>query len=163
MEIRYIRADDDFNAISRIYEESWKYAYKGIIPQEFLDSIPSGKWTAHLNRDGMKSLVLTENGKYIGTLSFCSSRWERYADYGEIVSIYFLPEYMHKGYGNELLERGTEELKKKGFERILLWVFEENTNARMFYEKNGFACTNEYLDDEIGGKSLREVMYTKAL
>lgn len=32
MEIRYIDSNDDLKEISRIYEQSWKYAYKGIIP-----------------------------------------------------------------------------------------------------------------------------------
>ena len=39
MEIRYIDKNDDPFEISDIYEQSWKYAYKGIIPQEYLDSI----------------------------------------------------------------------------------------------------------------------------
>lgn len=33
MEIRHINQSDDRFAISRIYEESWKFAYKDIIPQ----------------------------------------------------------------------------------------------------------------------------------
>lgn len=32
MEIRYITSTDDRMAISKVYEESWKCAYKGIIP-----------------------------------------------------------------------------------------------------------------------------------
>lgn len=43
MEIRTINNADDRNAISQIYEESWKYAYKGIIPQSYLNSIPKGR------------------------------------------------------------------------------------------------------------------------
>ena len=40
MEIRYITHSDNRLAISKIYEDSWKHAYKGIIPQEYLNSIP---------------------------------------------------------------------------------------------------------------------------
>ena len=36
MEVRYIKADDDRVAISKVYEESWKYTYRGIIPQDYL-------------------------------------------------------------------------------------------------------------------------------
>ena len=39
MEIRLLRDSDDRVAVSRIYEESWKFAYKGIVPQAYLDSI----------------------------------------------------------------------------------------------------------------------------
>jgi hypothetical protein len=44
MEIRYIASSDDRTAISRIYEESWKYSYRGIIPQELLDALPESRW-----------------------------------------------------------------------------------------------------------------------
>lgn len=33
MEIRYADKNDDLFEISNVYESSWKYAYKGIIPQ----------------------------------------------------------------------------------------------------------------------------------
>ena len=44
MEIRPLRNTDDRFAVSRIYEESWKFAYKGMVPQAYLDSIPAGRW-----------------------------------------------------------------------------------------------------------------------
>ena len=44
MEIRFLDEKDDLFVISNIYESSWKHAYKNIIPQEYLDSIPAGRW-----------------------------------------------------------------------------------------------------------------------
>ncbi len=104
MEIRYISPADDKNAISRIYEESWKSAYRDIIPKEYLESIP-------------------------------------------------------RGYGHKLLDSVMQELKKRGFAEVFLWVLEENHRARTFYEKYGFECTHDYREDSIGGKELREVSY----
>lgn len=159
MEIRYISQNDDLLEISDIYEKSWKYAYRDIIPQSYLDSIPAGRWASSINKNGINNLVLIANGLMIGTASFCKSRWEQYSKYGEIVSIYFLPEYMGKGYGQHLLKRCIYELNKIGYDNILLWVLEENKRARRFYEKNGFNCSEVFLNDNIGGKELREVMY----
>lgn len=159
MEIRFLNEIDDLFEISSVYENSWKYAYKGIIPQEYLDSIPEGRWAKSITRAGMNNLVVTENDRIIGTAGFCKSRWDKWSDFGEIVSIYFLPENIGKGYGKHLLTRCVEELKKREFNKILLWVLEDNIRARKFYEKNGFICTNEFLEDNIGGKDLREVMY----
>ena len=45
MEIRYITSSDDKNKISKIYEDSWRYAYSGIIPQNYLDAIQKGQWS----------------------------------------------------------------------------------------------------------------------
>ena len=95
----------------------------------------------------------------IGTASFCKSRWEKYSEYGEIVSIYFLPDYIGKGYGRLLLDKCIEELKKCGFSKVLLWVLEDNHRARKFYEKNRFIYSGVFLDDNIGGKNVREVLY----
>lgn len=159
MEIRYNTENDNFIEISNIYESSWKYAYKGIVPKDYLDNIPKGKWANGINKNGIKNLIIIEDGQIIGTAGFCKSRWERYSDYGEIVSIYFLPDYIGKGYGNILLNKCIEELRKCGFNKILLWVLEDNHRARAFYEKNGFICSNEFMNDNIGGRDLREVMY----
>lgn len=42
MEIRPLRETDSRLEVSRIYEESWKFAYQGIVPQRYLDGIPAG-------------------------------------------------------------------------------------------------------------------------
>lgn len=163
MEIRYIVPEDSLMEISGVYENSWRYAYKNIIPQDYLDSIPEGRWATSISRPGRCNLVMTEKGRIIGTAAFCASRWEQYSDCGEIVSIYFLPEYIGKGYGQQLLEACVGELTKSGYSKILLWVLEDNYRARRFYEKNGFVRTDDYLDDNIGGKELREIMYMKTV
>ncbi len=159
MEVRYIDKTDDRSEVSRIYEESWRSAYKGIIPQSYLDSIPSGRWAAHADREGMHTLVAAEDNKLIGTASFCKSRFEKFADHGEIVSIYFLPEYIGKGHGKVLFEAVMNELRKLGFKDVFLWVLEGNARARAFYEKAGFSYSGEFLDDNIGGKDIRELQY----
>ncbi len=159
MEIRYVTPNDDPLKISEIYERSWKYAYRGILPQAYLDSIPAGRWAGSIHKPGMRSLVMTDHGEVIGTASFCPSRWPDYADHGEIVSIYFLPDHIGKGYGGALLSRCIEELRLCGYRKVLLWVLEDNHRARRFYEKNGFVCAQVYMDDIIGGKAVREVLY----
>ena len=115
--------------LSAIYERSWKFAYRSIIPRAFLDSIPAGKWALGVDFPGMKTLCLLENSRMIGTASICRSRWVEYPDFGEIVSIYLLPEWMGLGFGTALLQRCIAELRLMGFDRILLWVLEENARA----------------------------------
>lgn len=159
MEIRHIGQKDDRFAISRIYEESWKFAYKDIIPQSYLESIPTGHWVSNLDKEEMSTLVLIEDDTFIGTSSYCKSRFSDFEDFGEIVSIYLLPQYMGKGYGKYLLDAAVRELAQLGFHDIFLWVLEDNLRARRFYEKAGFTLSQNYLDDNIGGKELREVLY----
>lgn len=58
MEIRELLQSDDRLEISRIYEESWKFAYKDIIPQAYLDSIPSGSWADNIDKAGRNTLIM---------------------------------------------------------------------------------------------------------
>ena len=163
MEIRKINESDDLNEISSIYEKSWKWAYKGIIPQDFLDGIAEGKWINHLKKHEMTSFVTVADGRLIGTSSICPSRFECFSGMGEIVSIYFLPEFAGMGYGSLLLEAICDELRETGYNKAFLWVLEDNVRARRFYEKNGFVCTDEVLNDNIGGKPLKEIAYVREL
>ena len=157
--VRFLDQNDDRNKISSVYEQSWKTAYRGIIPDDYLDSIPAGRWAAKVDTASWHTLVCLEDGQIIGTSSFSSSRFEVFKDYGEIISIYLLPEYVGKGYGRQLMERVLSELRKAGYAKAFLWVLEENKNARAFYEKMGFALSSESIESNIGGKDLIEVSY----
>ena len=159
MDIRHITENDDYSAIRNIYERSWKFAYKGIIPQDYLDNIPKTKWGGNILKNGRTEIGAFIDGKIVGTASFCSSRWEKFNSCGEVVTIYLLPEYMGKGIGTMLMDACVQELQLLGFTTIILWVLEDNYRARRFYEKYGYICTDDFMDDVIGGKKLREVMY----
>ena len=160
MEIRHIMKSDDFPSVRELYYRSWKFAYGDIIPMEWIESRPKDKWGGNITENGRAEIGAFEDGKIVGTASFGASRWEKFRGYGEIVTIYLLPEYIGRGVGSALMERCISELKAQGYSSILLWVLEENTRARRFYEKHGFKLTEEYMDDNIGGRDVREVMYT---
>lgn len=115
MEIRHIQKSDDRLKISRIYEESWKFAYQGIVPQDYLDSIPAGHWADRLDKDGVNSIIMVENNDFIGTSSYCRSRSPEFSDFGEIISIYLLSQYIGRGYGRQLLDTVVRELAAMGF------------------------------------------------
>ncbi len=159
MDIRYLSPSDDLLAVSRIYEESWRFAYKGIVPQDYLDSIPTGRWATNLNNPSWHTLLCVEDGRFVGTGSFSLSRFEQYPGWGEIISVYLLPEYIGRGYGRPLFAAAVAELEKLGCRRQFLWVLEDNARARHFYERAGFFPSGDYLEDSIGGKSLRELRY----
>lgn len=159
LEIRYMEKSDSRLAISKVYEESWKYAYKGIVPQIYLESIPEGKWASNIEQDNRKNLIVVKDKTIIGTAGFGKSRMDEMKGFGEIISIYLLPEYMGKGYGRLLLQTVLGELKKMDFDSVFLWVLEENKHARKFYEKCGFVQSERYLINNIGGKDLKEVQY----
>ena len=159
MEIRYIDSSDDKMKISKIMEDSWKYAYRGIIPQEFLDKIPRGHWSNRLESPGLYTMVCIKDGEYIGTASFGRARIDNCSDFGEIISIYLLPEYIGKGYGIKIMDSVINELRIHEYKEVILYVLEENTRARKFYERYGFELCNDDKEVIIGGKKLSAVRY----
>lgn len=159
IEIRPLKPTDDLLAVSNIYEQSWKYAYRGIIPDEYLDRIPSGQWANGLNVPGRYSLLLLDDGQLLGTSSYCKARMADMDGWGEIVSIYLLPEAMRKGYGRTLMRSVVSELKKMGYQNVYLWTLEQNISARRFYERFGFSLSGRMRTDIFAGKELNEVQY----
>lgn len=163
MEIRPMLPDDDRLALSSIYEESWRWAYRGIVPQTFLDALPVGRWQEFFDDRGVHTLVAVDGGVYAGTASFGASRFPDYGGEGEVISLYLRPEYTGRGLGRALIESAIASLANMGFDAVFLWVLEENAGARAFYERVGFRRSGEVLNDEIGGKPLRELRYVKYL
>ena len=164
MEIRKITQTDNFDAISRIYALSWKTAYKGIVPQQYLDELSETNWSDKLSDNHLcDSFVLIVDDKYIGTSSICPARDESMQGWGEIISIYLSPDYYGRGYGKLLLDTVISELVKLGYNKIYLWVLEDNMRARSFYEKYGLIPTSKRMSMNLGGKDLIEMMYTYSL
>ena len=161
MEIRKLRNGDDLFAVSRVYEESWRAAYGGLLPQEYLDSIPAGKWVPYLEQAGRVSLILLDGDKIVGAAGCGAGRVPEMAGWGEIISIYLLPEYWGKGCGKLLFSAVVEQLEAMGYQDLFLWVLEGNQRARAFYERMGFRPNGTYVDDEIGGMPVREMQYRK--
>lgn len=81
--IRKINSSDSREEISNVYEQSWKFACKGIIPSDYLDGIPSGQWCGALDNPDRHTLIMVDGNKIIGTSSYCKSRFEDYKDWGQ--------------------------------------------------------------------------------
>jgi ribosomal protein S18 acetylase RimI-like enzyme len=57
----------------------------------------------------------------------------------EIERIYVLNEFKNNGIGRALIKKCAETAVQQGFERLWLGVWQENSPAIAFYEKNGFS------------------------
>lgn len=98
---------------------------------------------------------MIEDNQMIATSSYGSSRLSRLHEYGEIISIYMLPDYMGKGYGKQLLHETIMCLKEEGYHDLYLWVLKENHHARKFYKNAGFIQSDDVLFNSFGKMSNR--------
>lgn len=157
--IRNLSPDDSPAAVSAVYEASWKVGYRGILPDEYLDSIQPGKWNFVSENTAWRNLLALDGNRIVGASSFAAARLENMAGWGEIISFYLHPEYFGRGVSGPLMQAVLKELFTMGFRDIYLWVLEENHRARRFYERFGFRPSGEALDAVIGGKAVRELQY----
>ena len=102
IEVRHYREGDNVDEISRIYALSWKTAYRGLIPDDFLDAISETRWSPLLRAESSRLLLALEDGRPVGASTYCAARDEKMKGWGEIVSLYLLPTHYRKGIGSKL-------------------------------------------------------------
>lgn len=165
-EIRYANVDDA-KSLGEIHSSSWKAAYRGIIPDKVLDNITAEKRKKYFQKALREALeedaIIFEDNNPAGFICIGKCRDKDKDDsYGEICGLYLLPDYWNRGLGSKLINWGLAELEKRNYKKITLWVLEENSSARRFYEKIGFKFDGTINEINIG-KRLNEVRYVKKL
>lgn len=165
--IRYANKDDA-NTLALINSKSFQQAFNGIIPDVFLKERFSyerlkDRLYKELNEGTTSSCIMYKDDTPIGMLTFAKDdHKERDNSEIDIWRIYILPEHWGQNLGVEFINWVIEELKRKGYLKIALWVVEENIRARKFYEKIGF--THEGETRIISpGREIKEYRYIKYL
>ncbi len=164
-----IRYADITNAeiLGDISSKAWKATYKDIIPDEILNNISTEKRKGYFEKSIANSwennAIILDNDKAVGFIALVKCRDnDKNSSFGEIGGLYIYPQYINQGIGYKLLFWGLNELKKQGYTTATLWVLEENTHARTFYERMGFIHDGTIKEITIG-KSLKEYRYIKAI
>lgn len=155
--------EDHSSIISKIYADSWRVAYKGMVPAEYLKNLKDDFWTDNFKKwiqdNVVKVKIIYLDDKAVGAAAYGKSRDEKYLDYAEIWSFYLLPEHFRKGLGTALMKSVIREVCEEGYDKCYLWVLDQNKNARTFYEKLGFSCTDDKCYCSIMNKELCDIRY----
>jgi GNAT superfamily N-acetyltransferase len=138
--IRPARRSDN-EAIGRIYVKSWRAAYRGILPQRYLDEDLHAERVArsvsYALMDPDSFYLIAEIGrKPVGYIAAGPQR-ERDSIYAaELYELYLLPENQRHGLGKQLLAHMARRLYHARVYTMMVWVLARNPNRR-FYEKCG--------------------------
>jgi GNAT superfamily N-acetyltransferase len=155
---------EDAEKIAYIHVKAWQESYKGIIHQNYLDTISFSERLAFRKKILMYpktaqiNLVAVQNDQIIGFcdagVAFDSS--EAYC--GEIYAIYLLNEFKRHGAGKTLFNYINKLLEEHLLMPYVTWVLEENRTACRFYEK----CGGQFFKNksvEIGDQNYIEIAY----
>ena len=150
--IRPARGEDIF-ALSDLYGETQRATYHGIIPHDALEyAIARRKpdwWRRNLDR-GSKTLILEQDGRAQGYVSFGPSRYGDIVYQGEIYEIYIRPGFQGRGFGGELFETARNSLGEDGHSGLMLWTIASNDRAVGFFRHKGAI---EFAESEINYRS----------
>lgn len=159
--------------IARVHVRSWQAAYRGMMPQDFLDGLDPAyraeRWRSALadadpTRRGL--LVATPgSGDIIGFASFGPSRDSDTEPQvtGEVYAIYADPDAWGTGAGRALMAGVVAQLARMGYTDAVLWVLEANDRARRFYTLAGWVEDGARRIDDSYGFDVAEVRYRRAL
>ena len=154
----------DSKDLANIIVESWKSAYRDIIPGDemirFLDKERRQKQFEKFIEDDEIVLIGFYNNIPCGLVFANKENDEELEDCGSIYSIYLLEEYWGKGLATKLMETVTSILKEYGCKKISLWVYEENKRAINFYEKSKFIFDGNKKESHFSNKPI-ELRYIR--
>lgn len=152
---------DDLREVDSLYVAAWKAGYKGLLPREFLDGLTSKivdrSPKSYFFDEG--SFVILDGERIAAHVHVRPAAEREMAGWGEVHTMYALPEYWGSGFAGELFDYAVNRLRERGFERIYLYVLEGNGRAAAFYRKHGFSPTEDTLDCEVGGVTVRDFRY----
>jgi len=136
-----IASKEDIKDVSRVYVDSWRTTYRGLVPDDYLDELSyedaEKRWIDFLNNENEPFIyvAINDTGKIIGFASGKSIDENNF--YGELYSLYLLQESRGLGVGRQLVSAIAKHFKEKGISSMMVWVMKQNKSGLGFYERMG--------------------------
>ena len=154
---------EDATEIARIQVQTWRVAYAGIAPADYLAALSEEKrtlsWLEQLTDGKTLIFVAFENNTMTGWISGGRCRDADAPDASEVYAIYVLPQYWGRHIGRQLMAKFEEQLPATS--RLYLWVLAANEQALTFYNKIGYAPDGTAKDIKLGSATLLEIRLVK--
>ncbi|WP_417555068.1 GNAT family N-acetyltransferase [Microbacterium sp.] len=163
----------DADGIAEVHVLSWQAAYRGLVPQDVLDSLSvaerAASWARILAETPRRTLVAVDGERVVGWASFGDARDadagepDSRGGTGELWGIYAHPDAWSTGVGHLLLTAVEQELTDAGHETAYLWVLAGNSRAAEFYERHGWHADGGMKTDRRPRMVLHELRHVKRL
>jgi GNAT superfamily N-acetyltransferase len=166
VEIRPARKSDA-DEVARVHVHSWQAAYRGLLPDSYLDALLPQDRSSHYrfeepDPDVPLTLVAVEGSTITGfaTIGRCADDPDQT---GELYGLYVDPPFWGTGTGRSLIASARDRLRDRGFGRAVLWVLVGNERAERFYRRDGWSNDDVRRHDEMWGIGIEELRYSRGL
>ncbi|MFF7093854.1 GNAT family N-acetyltransferase [Streptomyces rubradiris] len=156
----------DCDRVSEIRVRGWRHAYRGLVPQPYLDRLDVAadaerRRERFARGDGpVVDLVAERDGRVLGWAAAGPYRdGATHTADAELYALYVDPAHLGGGIGRALLAAAAGQLPAGA--RLLLWVLAGNAPARRFYERAGFRADGAQESFEADGVPVPEVRYVR--
>jgi len=149
-----VAASSDAAAIAALHVESWRSAYRGLYPDEFLDGPILDErlrfWKERMsapNPERRRVIGAMAEGQLVGfacVLLDAEPAWSPLLD-----NLHVKPSYKGQGIGARLLRASRDWVARAApGEPLHLWVMEGNLPARRFYDRQGGTVAERSIVDD---------------
>ena len=131
----------DAPAIARVNLDTWRTAYRQIIPADYFAQLSyekgESRWQETLknvkNTGDFVCVAENDSGQIVGFAAGGCERTGKYVYECELFAIYILDEYQRQGIGRQLVRTVATKLAELSLNSMLVWVLGDNSAYR-FYE-----------------------------
>ncbi len=161
----------DAPALGSLHVRAWQHAYRGQMPQAYLDRLDAKtraahheKWIRRTDVPDRRIWVLVRGGDLLGFAVSGPARDDDLStDVGEVYAIYVEPSVIGTGLGRRLYSYTLMGLRRLGFRGAVVWVLDKNMKTHRFYEAAGFARDGSKKTLDFEGQKLIEIRFRGAL
>ena len=151
----------DAAAIARVHVDTWRTAYRGIVPQSYLDALDVAArtegWNAEIGKGDSFIFVAEEAGAVCGFIGGGMARESMQEYDAELYAVYVLAGEQRRSVGTRLLSALADVLIQHGFSRLMVWVLADNPCRNFYAQLGGVPFAEKPI--EIGESKLIEVAY----
>jgi GNAT superfamily N-acetyltransferase len=167
MQLRRAEPGDEY-AVATVHVSSWQAAYRGLLPDDYLDQLePTDRAAlytfAAVDPGRPYTILAVDDADICGFATAGPCRDADKPDAGQLYAIYVHPDWWNRGVGRTLIGAARHRLIDRGFSEAVLWVLVGNERAERFYRIDGWNPDGNRRLEEVHGITVDEIRYVRSL
>ena len=158
----------DAMGVARVHVRAWQVGYKGLLPDNYLETLKPEDRARRYNFGSTDplvpaTLVAVEAGEISGFATTAPARDPDAKGCGEVFALYVDPDRWARGIGASLIGAARERLLDMGFRSAVLWVMAGNVRAERFYRRDQWVPDGARRTESVWGAVADELRYRRDL